>query len=180
MTANSAPPVNQAPWALKATLEPMALQVLLAKLGRMVTMVPLVLLDVGERLVTLDPRVPKGQRGRLVLTALSVALPALPAQLLSIPLPLRRLHTLHLQNQQIRHPLPRNHHQRLLHLHIRPLRHQVLRFLRHLRIPQNETIRSLVCSASRQSMQSFVALPLSKYINVVGHLADRSYWNRCC
>jgi hypothetical protein len=126
MTVNLALPVNQAPWALKATPVPMDPQVLSAKLDRMVTTVLLVLLDVVDLLATLDLKAPKDRREHLVQTALFVALPALPALLASIPLLLPRLHMNPRQNRQVHHRHLKNIHQLRLHLRILLQRPQVL------------------------------------------------------
>lgn len=140
MTASSALPDSQARSALKVTPELTGPLVSLAKPGKMDTMVPLVRLDAGDCLVSLDLRVLKGQRGHLVLTASFVALLALPAPLLSVPLQRRPPRTLHPQNQRLHHPLPRNH--LLLHPRIQPQRHRALRVPQHLRNPQNEALQS--------------------------------------
>lgn len=125
MTVNLALPVNQAPWALKATPVPTDPQVLSANLGRMVTTVLLVLLDVVDLLATLDLKAPKDRREHLEQTALFVALPALPALLASIPLLLPRLHMNPRRKRQVHHR-HLNIHQLRLHLRILLQRPQVL------------------------------------------------------
>lgn len=145
MTVNLALPVNQAPWALKATPVPTDPQVLSAKLGRMATTELLVLLVVVDLLATLDLKAPKDRREHLGQTALFVALPALPALLLlaeSIPLLLPRLHKNPRQNRKVHHRhlnihQPLNIHQLRLHLRILLQRPQVL-------LLQNQSLRETI------------------------------------